>query len=194
MKELLVYLYDNCAISDVSIITLFVNDEKNFQIKTFAESSAPITTIDGFQLIPDLDIAHIESYENYVGLLLPGGKIESLSEPLKKIILNFEKGQKTIGAFCAGPTFLALAGILTDHYYTTSLSPERFQNENKVDPFPWDNFVDCRYVVDGNVITAKGVAILEFADQFINALGLFAEEGSNGYTQKKFRSAYSPKW
>ena len=80
MKELLVYLYDNCAISDVSIITLFVNDEKNFRIKTFAESSAPISTIDGFQIIPDLDIAHIESYENYIGLLLPGGKIESLSE------------------------------------------------------------------------------------------------------------------
>ena len=194
MKELLVYLYDNCAISDVSIITLFVNEEKNLRITTFAENSAPISTIDGFQIIPDLDIAHIESYENYIGLILPGGKIDSLSEPLEKIILHFEKAQKTIGAFCAGPIFLALAGILTDHHYTTSLSPERFQNENKVDPFPRDNYVDCKYVVDGNLITAKGVAILEFADQFINALGLFADEGSKGYTQKKFRSAYSPKW
>ena len=41
---------------------------------------------------------------------------------------------------------------------------------------------------------AKFVAILEFVDQFINAPGLFAEEGSNGYTKIMFRNAYSPKF
>ncbi len=194
MKELLVYLYENCAISDVSIITLFVDEEKDFRIKTFAESTAPISTIDGFRLIPDSAVATIESSEHYIGLLIPGGDIRTISTSLQTLILDFEKAQKLIGAFCAGPTFLALAGILTDHQYTTSMTPERYRKKKIHDPFPWDNFLEARYVVHRNIITAKGVAILEFADQFLSALGLFAEDGTPGYTQKAFRIAYAPKW
>ncbi len=52
------------------------------------------------------------------------------------LIKQLNKEKKLIGAICAGPEFLANAGILRGIKYTTSQTPQIYEEKNEVDPFP----------------------------------------------------------
>jgi len=65
----------------------------------------------------------VGSYSNtYLGLIFPGGIEITVPSALRDLILEFDRKHILLGAICAGPTFLALAGILPRYKYTTSLT------------------------------------------------------------------------
>jgi transcriptional regulator GlxA family with amidase domain len=96
-----------------------------------------------------------------------------------------------LGAICAGPTHLALAGILNNYKYTTSLTPEYYKENDKPDPFPRNNFIQERCVCDKHIITADGIALVDFADAIVNYLGIF---DARKYSRKDFRKDFTPVW
>ncbi len=75
--------------------------------------------------------------------------------------------RKLLAAICgSGTVFLAKAGILKNVEYTTPVTSwtQRYVEifgEN--DPFPRENFVWNRVVRCKNVITAQGIAFIDFA-------------------------------
>ncbi|MGC8764991.1 MAG: DJ-1 family glyoxalase III [Brevinematia bacterium] len=86
----------------------------------------------------------------YQGILLPGGpgvnELVNNSE-LIKVIKNFHKEDKLIFAICAAPMLLDVAGILENRKYTCF--PGTIINSGI--------YVDKKVVVDGKIITSKGV-------------------------------------
>jgi len=54
-------------------------------------------------------------------------------------------------------------GLIIPRKYTTSQEPKDYKDKNELDPFPRETYVDTRIVQDGNIITAKGFAFIDFA-------------------------------
>ncbi|TFG21085.1 MAG: hypothetical protein EU530_01230 [Promethearchaeota archaeon] len=192
MKELLVYVYDTCVVTEVSLLTWWVNSEDEFNIRTISETLDPVKTTDGFILKPEATIDEIKITENVAGLVIPGGYDISLSESLGALITKLHQEGKILGAICAGPTFLAYAGVLKDVIYTTTRSPERFKELGLPDPFDWDSKKpeSIRVVRDSNIITATGAAFADFADVMFDALGLYRGDDD----RKSILSDFSPHW
>lgn len=192
MKELLVYVYETCVVTEVSLLTWWVNSEDEYNVRTISETIDPVKTTDGFIIKPESTIGEIKSTENIAGLVIPGGFDISLSESLGALIRKLHQEGKILGAICAGPTFLAYAGVLKDIIYTTTRTPERFKELGISDPFDWDNKKpeSIRVVRDGSIITATGAAYSDFADTMFDALGLYRGVDD----RKTILDDFSPQW
>lgn len=73
-----------------------------------------------------------------------------------------------IGAICAGPLFLAKAGLLQGKKYTDSLFVEM---REQFEFYEEDNFIAAPVVEDDNIITAGGRAFNDFAVHIVRKLG-----------------------
>jgi putative intracellular protease/amidase len=192
MKELLVYVYDTCVVTEVSLLMWWVNSEDEYTVRTISEDLKPVKSLEGFILKPETKIEDIKSTDNIVGLVFPGGISISLSESLGALINKLYEKEKILGAICAGPTFLAYAGVLKDKIYTTTRTADRFKELEVLDPFDWDNKQpeDIRVVRDGNIVTATGIAYADFADAIFDALGLYRGDDD----RKTILSDFTPQW
>ncbi len=97
-----------------------------------------------FQNEKDIDVS------KYNGILLPGGPgVNELANnnELIKVIKNFNKEDKLIFAICAAPMLLDIAGVLEGKKYTCY--PGTIVNSGI--------YVDKKVVIDGKIITSKGV-------------------------------------
>jgi putative intracellular protease/amidase len=192
MKELLVYVYDTCVITEVSLLTWWVAEEEDFVVRTISETLDPIKTTEGFIINPEIKIEDVNDTDDIVGLVFPGGYDISLSEPLGEFVRILFMQKKILGAICAGPTFLGYAGVLKDKKFITTRAPEDFKELGVPDPFNWNNKQsnEVRVVRDKNIITATGAAFTDFADIVFEALGLYRGEED----RKTILDDFTPQW
>lgn len=113
------------------------------------------------KLIDDLDL------ESYKGAIIPGGLPGATnlqkSKEVVEIVKNFYKGDKLLGAICAGPIVLDQAGILKNKNFTCYPG---FQDNIKD-----GNYIDKNTVRVGNIITGKGPALaVDFALEIVDYL------------------------
>ena len=136
------------------------------------------------QFVPKMTVKEALELDDVDGLIIPGGWERECREELIELIKKLHSQKKLIAAICAAPEFLAKAGILQDHKYTTTINEE---SRNKmIDLFPSENFIDKRVVVDKNVITAMGSAYREFG---ISILDYF-ESFENDEERKSYIEMY----
>jgi putative intracellular protease/amidase len=93
-----------------------------------------------------------------------------------------------VSAICAGPQYLAKAGILDNHKFTTTLTVEYFESQGKKDFFPRHNYLKQNLVRDGNVITAVGNAFVDFAIEIGDWFKLFENQQEKEETLKHFKA------
>lgn len=109
---------------------------------------------------------------DYDCLILPGCSDirEGIrNEKLSTFLSRFkENTQFIIGAICAGPLFLAQAGLLQGKKYTDSLFVEMREQFKFVEE---NNFVAAPVVEDGCIITAGGSAFNDFAVHVARKVG-----------------------
>jgi putative intracellular protease/amidase len=102
-------------------------------------------------------------------VIIPGGNTTAVldNKTLVWIIQKANEAGATFGAICAGPLLLARAGLLKGRRFTHGYGP------NASSPYWRDGtFVDKPVVVDGNIITAKADAYIDFAIEVLYAAGL----------------------
>lgn len=123
----------------------------------------PVRSEEGFAILPDITYEEF-CVEEYDCLILPGCSDirQSIRDEKLMEFLRGLEGNETfpIGAICAGPIYLAKAGLLKDKKFTNSMYLE--MNER----LPFIDMENIRYqpvVEDGNVITAQGDAYRLFA-------------------------------
>lgn len=109
---------------------------------------------------------------DYDCLILPGcsdTKEAIRNKELNTFLRSFKgNNQFVIGAICAGPLFLAQAGLLQGKKYTASLFVEMIEQFMFIEE---NNFVTAPVVEDGNLITAGGSAFNDFAVHIARKLG-----------------------
>ena len=146
---------------------------RRYQVKTVAESSAPVTTAGGVTILPDLTLEALEPSQS-VMLILPGsgawaeGKHAEALEKAKAFLTE----DVPVAAICGATIGLASAGLLNERRHTSNV-PQYLQVKNYQGGALYQ---DQPAVTDGNLITASGLAPVDFALHILDKLGAYPQE------------------
>jgi putative intracellular protease/amidase len=142
-----------------------------FRIKTAARSIAPITTMGGLRIMPDTTIDEVCPAESSL-LILPGGEAWEAGANLEALerAHAFIRIGVPVAAICAATLALARSGLLDNRLHTSNdagyLAASGYHGNHLYRHVP--------AITDGNVITASGLAPLEFAREIATLLHLYS--------------------
>lgn len=143
-----------------------------YQVQSVALEDKPIVTIGGVRIQPDLILDRI-SPDASAMLILPGGKSwESGANPAAiEKAREFLAVGKPVAAICAATLALARAGLLDGRQHTSNaqeyLAASGYRGSGLYSHSP--------AITDGNLITASGVAPVDFAREIFKMLAVYSE-------------------
>ncbi len=153
----------------------FSHPKKNLEIITVSNDKSHKTTMGGFKIVPDITIHEMHfSEEDF--LILPGGDkwLEKENEEIlikSKMLID---NDMNVAAICGATIGLAKHGALDSKWHTSSdknyikmICPE-YRGE--------EFYKDEVAVNDMKLITASGVAPIEFSYEVIKNLKVFSDE------------------
>ncbi|MFE8701977.1 DJ-1/PfpI family protein [Cytobacillus sp. FJAT-54145] len=166
-----VLVYDQFANFEVMLVGWMKSN--NVELETVSLEQDYVTNVEGFKVLADKRLAEVNPNEVEL-LLIPGGNTPSIlgNENLKQFIKEVNANGNVIGAICYGPTLLGEAGILENKQFTTSVGSD----EELFAIFKGGQFTNDDVTVDGNIITAKGNAYVEFALEVCKKMELVKPE------------------
>lgn len=173
-KKIAVFLFDGFSDWELAYLTPEIYKSDLFELMYFSISGDVVTSMGGLQVKPTRALKDIV-LEDLEMLVLPGGtawekggntEIETLTKDM------FEAG-KPIAAICAATIYLAQIGLLNDLKHTSSdlnylkgMAPEYSGG---------DHYQNVLAVTDGHLITANGIAPIEFACEVFKTIGLYSD-------------------
>lgn len=170
-KKLALMVYPNFSMQEIASICGLFKWEFDNETVVFSSSLEEINSEEGLLIKPQKTFDEFV-IEDYSCLILPG--CSDFSKPIRdtkitEFLKRFnENDDFVIGAICAGPLFLAQAGLLANKKFINSL----FVEVNEMFPFiNEENLVYKPVVEEGNIITAVGSAFNEFAISIAKRIG-----------------------
>ncbi|MEH7385718.1 type 1 glutamine amidotransferase family protein [Bacillus sp. JJ1521] len=151
----------------------FKRDLAPLKVVTVGVNKEIITTMGGLSLKPDIsfDECTLESKDL---LILPGGNTwgEVIHQPILEKIGEFLKLGTIVAAICGATDALANMGYLDTRKHTSN----NLEFTKMVCPnYKGEKFYEVGSVVsDANLVTASGIAPLEFAMEVLKKLDVFA--------------------
>lgn len=181
-KNICVFLFDGYSDWEISYFAPEINKSGRFDIIYFSGNGASVHSMGGLCVTPTKSLADLDM--NAVDMLvLPGGAAweKGLNREVEKLTAElFAKG-KPIAAICAATTFLAQMGLLDDLKHTSndldypkSVAPAYRGTEN---------YRNALAVTDKNIITANGIAPVEFAREIFALIGLYDTDALENWFQ-----------
>ncbi|MCP1185979.1 type 1 glutamine amidotransferase family protein [Paenibacillus sp. 1781tsa1] len=181
-KNIYLYVFNTMSDWEVGYLTAELNSGRYFkkdieplQVVTVGVDKHPVTTMGGLNILPHISIDECTLKGNDV-IILPGGNtwMDTIHDPLlKKVTDAIEKGT-VVAAICGATVRLAKIGLLdsiqhtsNDLEYLKMICPD-YTGETYYQTEP--------AVTDGNVVTASGIAPLEFTMHVLKKLDVFAPE------------------
>jgi putative intracellular protease/amidase len=149
----------------------FQKDPARYCIKTVGIATKPVMTMGGVTILPDMVLHELDPSESAL-LILPGGEAWDAGRNRDAIdkALAFLAAEKPVAAICGATAALARAGALDKRRHTSNsadyLQATGYQGGSL--------YVNEPAVTDGPVITAAGIAPIEFAHHIFRKLDLFA--------------------
>ncbi len=174
------WLYPDFADFEVMVALHRLRNAGGMEIVPLAETLEPVKSQSGLVYLPKEQIDRADPQAE--GIILPGGPIRMDQNAVLPLLQAMDEQKKLIAAICFGPQFLARAGILNRHLFTTSCQPEMLEALSVADFFPRQHFRDQRVVRDGHVITAQGPALVDFAAEVCRYFGVY-ETGEQEYRE-----------
>lgn len=154
MKDI-VLLYDNCCIYEIVILNYFLKCTGSDLLFCSIDGKM-IRAMEGYSIhadtaLQDVGLAEVRSF------IVPGGEIANIDQEAVYDCLRTLNGMRALVAgICAGVDVLDKAGLLNDIRSTRS------------------GDFDC--IRDGNIVTARANAYVDFAIETAKALDLFEDE------------------
>ena len=182
MKNIFVYLFDEFSDWEISYLTPQIHKSDDFNLVYFSDTSNKVTSMGGLEIntINNLNTINKEAVDM---LILPGGTYwETNKNPkLLELLRALNKSNKPIGAICAATSFLANHGFLDSKDHTSNdLSYLKSITTN----YKGDSFYKNQSAVTGeNIITASGIAPIEFAAEIFKKINLFPPEQIENWYQ-----------
>ncbi|WP_334072556.1 MULTISPECIES: type 1 glutamine amidotransferase family protein [Paenibacillus] len=181
-KQVYLYVFDTMADWETGYLTAELNSGRYFkkelaplEVITVGVDKKPVTTMGGLKILPRISVDEC-ILEGTDVIVLPGGNtwMEAIHEPiLKKVSEYLDKGT-VVAAICGATLGLAKMGVLDSRRHTSNdleymkmLCPN-YNGERHYEIEP--------AVTGGNLVTASGVAPLEFTMHVLKLLDVFAPE------------------
>ncbi len=174
------YVFDTMADWEIGYLIAELNSGRYYKkglspskIVTLGIEKTPVTTMGGLKILPDISLAEW-NIKNTEVLILPGGDtwLDKIHEPIINIAAQCIKENLVVGAICGATMGLAQGGLLDSRGHTS--------NDLGYLKMVCSNYKGEKYyknepaVTDGKLITASGVAPLEFTVHVLKALDVFS--------------------
>jgi len=174
------YVLDTMADWEIAQITAELNSGRflkngKVNVRKVSQNLHPVTSMGGMSITADLKISEVEFAEGDL-LILPGADTWMAEEhkSVIEMVENLIDRGVVVAAICGATAALANAGILNNRKHTSNgkgflqmMCPE-YKGQ--------DNYIDCPAVCDGNLITASGLAALEFTYEILKRTEAMKEE------------------
>jgi len=192
-RNVYLFVFDSMSDWEASFAVAGINNPRFqkhpgcYRIITVGPTREPITTMGGVRILPDLALCEIEP-DRAAMLILPGGESwESFSnlEAIDVARVFFIEGVP-IAAICGATFALARAGMLDDFHHTSNSAEYLVASGYRGEKF----YCDVPAVTDEGMITASGLAPLEFAREIFKSLDLYSPAALDAwYSLFKFGNA-----
>jgi putative intracellular protease/amidase len=178
MTEATVHLavYNTLADWEVGHVTAHINrplwhkTPGRFEVRTVGADTEPITTMGGLRVTPDVTLAELRP-EDSAMLILPGNEIfmTDAYTPFTAKAQEFLDAGVPVAAICGATGGLAMAGLLDNRPHTSNAREFLIGLGYGGKDF----YRDEPAVIDGDLITASGVAPVDFARAIMARLEVF---------------------
>ena len=146
-----------------------------YRVEIAASSRAPVESMGGVSVLPSRALPDVDP-DDVAIFILPGGDRweDTPPEPaLVTLLETLDDAQVPIAAICGATVGVARAGLLRNRRHTSNgLAYLQAQVRGYRDAA---NYVDRPAVRDRHLITASGLADVEFAAEIFAELGVFSE-------------------
>lgn len=176
MSKILCFYYDQFADFEITLACHKFRQVGQREIVGVAYRHEVVQSESGLRFMPDATVQEALALEDVEALLIPGGPIQPPEAGILELIQAGHARGWIIAAICNGPHYLARAGLLGTHVYTTTCTPESAKRAGIADPFPRQNYREERVVADRQLITAKGRAFVDFSMSLFERLGIYTDE------------------
>ena len=173
------YVFDTMADYEIGYLMPEINSGRYYKkglmplkVVTVGINKNSITTMGGLEILPEIELKEC-SIEETVALILPGGNTwtEAIHVPIIRMAEKYLEKGIVVGAICGATIGLAMGGVLNKRAHTSndlgylkmvcpSYDGEKYYKQECV-------------VTDGSLITASGIAPLEFALHILKILDVF---------------------
>lgn len=174
-KNVYVFLFDGYSDWEISYVTPEINKSDKHELFYFSEHGDFVSSMGGLRIKPATSLDQLESAEIDL-LILPGGtawergEIEGMEGITKDL---FETG-KPIASICAATTYLGQLGLLNDLKHTSN---DLNYLKTTAPKYSGDrHYQDSLAVTDENIITANGIAPIEFSREIFKAIELYHDD------------------
>ena len=149
----------------------FECDPGRYRVVTAAATLAPVTTMGGVRIQPDVALDSITPQSSAM-LILPGGHAweNGGNAEALQLAAQFISAGVPVAAICAATLALARSGLLDDLRHTSNAREYLISSGYRGTAF----YCGAPAVTDGNVITATGVAPVDFAREIFKMLNLYS--------------------
>src|SRR5579864_7714519 len=149
----------------------FQTEPGRYCLVTVAATLAPVTTMGGVRIQPDVTLSAITP-ESSAMLILPGGTTWESGGNAEALALaaQFIAAGVPVAAICAATLALARAGLLDHLRHTSNAREYLISSGYRGTAF----YCGAPAVTDGNVITATGLAPVDFAREIFKMLNLYS--------------------
>ena len=146
-------------------------------IRTVGFAGTPVVSMGGLRVLPDLELASVRPEEVEL-LVLPGGDLWQKGDypraALQSLIAALLAAETPIGAICAGTLALARAHALDDRQHTSNM--RSYLSAYAPEYSGGAHYLESPAVKDRHVITASGLAAVDFARAIFAELGIFSDK------------------
>ncbi len=176
IKTIYFYVFDTLAdwepayvLAELHSGRYFKDQALKYEVKTVGLNKNPVTTMGGVKIIPDLTVKDIIA-EDAGLLLLPGGNtwLDPIHAPIFPVVKTLLEKNIPVAAICGATIGMAANGLLDDRAHTSNdlgylkMCVPTYKGEAR--------YVQEPVVYDRDLITASGVAPLEFAREILKKL------------------------
>jgi len=162
-----------------------------YRVETVALSDAPVQSMGGVNVLPSKRISEVNA-SDVAAFILPGGDRwqEAPIEPeLSSLLEKLDTNGVPIAAICAATVAITRMGLLRGRRHTSNGLPYlRKYAPNYTDA---EHYVDAPAVRDRKLITASGLASVEFARELFEELEVMPA-GTRALWAQVFRTGKMP--
>lgn len=162
-----------------------------YRVESVGLTTAPVESMGGMRVVPTTTIDGLDP-NDVAAFMLPGGdrwEKQPIEPQIDAALRRLDAQQVPIAAICGGTVAIARLGLLRGRRHTSN--GLAYLKKQVPDYTEAANYVDEPAVRDRGLITASGLADVEFARELFEELGVLTAAQRALWTQI-FRSARLP--